>query len=63
MNIRFTNTNLFQRQSIEKLKAVGIDAKPLANWITCVDPDGNAHTIMSEQGVDALVAANQIKEE
>ena len=56
MKIQLTNTNLFQRQSIEKLKAVGIDAKPLANWIACRDHSGNMHTLMSEQGVGALVA-------
>ena len=50
------NTNLFQRQSIEKLASVGIDAETVANWITCVDRDGNRHTIMSEQGVDDLVS-------
>lgn len=56
MSIKFTNLNLFQAQSIEKLSSVGIEAEPVANWITCVDHKGNRHTIMSEQGINELIS-------
>lgn len=55
MNIQFTNDNLFQRVARKKLQTVGIDITLVANWITCVDLEGNRHTLMSEEGVDALV--------
>lgn len=59
MNIRFTNDNTFQRVSRKKLKNVGIDVKLVANWINCVDLEGNPHTLMSVEGVDALVKQSE----
>ncbi len=63
MNIRFTNDNLFQRTARKKLATVGIEVQLVANWVTCRDHDGNLHTVMSEQGVDDIVAKNKSEKE
>ena len=48
--------NSFQRWAITELSKVGIVAKPLANWVTFTCPKGNAHTIMSEQGISDFIS-------
>ena len=47
--------NSFQKWAIAELSNIGITATPLANWVTFTCPNGNSHTIMSEQGISDFV--------
>ena len=48
--------NSFQKWAISELTKVGIEAKPLANWVTFACPKGDTHTIMSEQGISDFIS-------
>lgn len=47
--------NSFQRKARDLLLPFGVTINPIANWVSFTTPDGMNHTIMSEEGLMAIV--------